>query len=277
MINLIKICKGVYIHFTTVLFFVICWFTRHLELLLLSYFTAFIHECAHLLSAIIIGIEPSYIAFFPFGVNLRIKSRIIYSVSDEILLYMSGPLINAVLALFSQIFLSSWYYGKYFYWSNIGLFLFNLMPILPLDGAMVMKRILSDRIGSRCASKVLKYISAVMVLLLSYIEILLTIKNNFNFSLIFIITFLTANIFTNNEKYSMNFIKELIYVKTKSKKEFAKAEAYLVNDGFNEIKLAENFNPSKSYIILKKNKKGKICDIFTEEDIIENILSHKRI
>ena len=101
---MIKIGRIFYIHYTTVLFFVICWFIRRLELLILSYFTVFLHEMAHTVTAYIMDLEPSYIAFFPFGVNLRIKRKIIYSVSDEILLYMSGPLFNAVLALILQIF-----------------------------------------------------------------------------------------------------------------------------------------------------------------------------
>ena len=82
---MIKIGKC-YIHYVTVLFFAICWFTGRLELLFLSYFAALLHEIAHTVTALLIGVEPSYIVFFPVGVNLRIKSGIIYSVSDEILL-----------------------------------------------------------------------------------------------------------------------------------------------------------------------------------------------
>ena len=274
---MIKIGKLFYIHYTTVLFFVICWFTRRLELLFLSYVAALLHELSHTASALLIGIEPSYIAFFPFGVNLRVKSRIIYSVSDEILLYMSGPLVNAVIALFTQMFLSGFPYARFFYWNNIGLFLFNLLPILPMDGGMVLKRILSDKIGSRYAEKILKFISLTLIILLICFEIILTVKSSFNFSLIFAIIFLTANIFTNTEKYSMNFLKELIYIKSKSKKEFVKAEVYLVSENFDERRLAENFNASKSYIVLKKDKNGKVNEILTEENIIDRVLGKRPI
>lgn len=269
---MIKVGK-LYIHYTTVLFFVICWFTRRLELLFLSYLAAFSHELAHTVTAFLIGIEPSYIAFFPFGVNLRIKSRIIYSFSDEILLYMSGPLASAVIALFTQMFFSEFSYAEYFYWNNIGLFLFNLLPILPMDGGMVLKRILSDKIGSRSAEKILKFISATLIILLICLELIITAKSRFDFSLVFAIIFLTANIFTNTEKYSMNFVKELIYIKEKSKKECAKADIYLISENFDERKLAENFNLSKSYIVVKKDKRGKISEILTEESIIDRILS----
>lgn len=274
---MIKIGKFFYVHWTTIMFFVICWFVRRLELLFLSYFAAFLHELAHTVTAVLIGIEPSYIAFFPFGVNLRIKSRIIYSISDEILLYMSGPLLSAVIALFTQMFFLRVSYARYFYWNNIGLFLFNLLPILPMDGGMVLKRILSDKIGSRSTKKILKFISVTLIVTLIYLEIIITIKSRFNFSLIFAVVFLTANIFTNTEKYSMNFVKELIYIKSKSKKAFAKADVYLISEDCDERKLAENFNLSKSYIVFKRNSKGKISEILTEENIIDRILGKNSI
>lgn len=272
---MIKIGRYFYIHYTTILLFVICWFTRHFEILFLSYFTVFLHEVAHTITAILIGIEPSYIAFFPFGVNLRVKSKMIYSVSDEILLYMSGPLLNAILALFIQIFFRKTFYSDYFYWNNICIFIFNLLPILPMDGGMVFKRILSDRIGNKSAEKILKFISVILIFLLIMFELYLSFFNKPNFTLFFIIIFLTANIFTNNEKYGTNFVKELIYIKEKQNKKINKAEVLLVSEDYSERKIAENFNAAKSYLVVKKNKIGKIVEIVTEEEIIKNILDGK--
>ena len=271
---MIKIGKNIYIHFTTVIFLIICVITRQTKLLLISYFTAFLHESAHCISAILIGIEPEYIAFFPFGVNLRIKSSMIYSISDEIILYMSGPLLNAILALFSQIFLIKYNIGRIFFWNNMGIFLFNLLPILPLDGAMVLKRILADKVGEWHAKKILKAFSAFLIVVLIFIEIILYLKHSFNFAIMFITVFLTANIFTNTEKYSVNLLKELIYIKNKSKKNIRTVELLLVNEDCDNFKIAENFNSSKSYVVMKRNNKGKIYDILSEEEIINSILNN---
>ena len=274
---MIKVGKILYIHYSTVLFFIICCFTKRLEILVLSYFTVFLHELTHMLTAFLIGAEPSYIAFFPFGVNLRIKNNILYSISDEILLYLSGPLLNAVIALFLQFFEKKDAYLQYFYLNNIMLFLFNLLPILPMDGGMVLKRILSDIAGSRRAEKILKIISIILIFLLFAIETLLIIIKKPNFSIIFIIVFLTANIFTNKEKYNIGFIKELLYIKNKRKRSCVKAEVYLSDENYPERKIAENFNAAKSYIVIKKNKKGEIIEILTEEEVIDRVLSRKKL
>ena len=43
-------------------------------------------------------------------------------------------------------------------------------------------------------------------------------KNNFNFTILFAVIFLTGNIFTNKEKYYIDFTKELMFYKSKDKK-----------------------------------------------------------
>ena len=186
---------------------------------------------------------------------------------------MSGPLLSAVLALFTQLICPDL---KYFYWNNIGLFLFNLLPILPMDGAMVIKRILSDTIGNRRTQKIMKYISAFLISVLIFFEVLLAIKNAFNFPMVFIIVFLTANIFTNNEKYSINFVKELIYIKDKKKKDCVKAIPYIVKEDYCERELVQNFVATKSYLVFKKNNKGKITEIMSEEEVIDRILNNHK-
>ena len=73
---MIKISKGIYIHFLTVLLFIFCYINRKLEILAISYISIFVHEIAHLTAAIAIGLLPSRIIFLPFGVNLKLKNTI---------------------------------------------------------------------------------------------------------------------------------------------------------------------------------------------------------
>ena len=89
---MIKIFSGIYIHFLTIALFAVCYITGKLETLFITYLIMFIHEIAHLLAAIGIGLKPARIIFFPFGVNLKLKNKLVYSLSDEIILYIAGPL-----------------------------------------------------------------------------------------------------------------------------------------------------------------------------------------
>lgn len=268
---MIKLSKGIYIHFTTVLLFVVCYINRKLEILSVSYFLAFLHELAHLIAALCIGLKPSRMIFFPFGVNLKLKNSIIGALSDEIILYMSGPLFNAVMAILSLFFINN-QYTKLFYYNNIGLFLFNILPILPMDGGILMKKILTARVGYRMSEIILKYVSLILISFLIIIQGYLLQKNNFNFSILLAVIFLTGNIFTNKEKYNLEFTRELMYYKIKDKKKIKRVKGYQIKWDVNYKELAKDFSRCNHYIIFKEDKNGKIEDILTERHIIEEIL-----
>lgn len=269
---MIKLSKGIYIHFTTVLLFVFCYINRKLEILSISYILVFLHELAHLLAAICIGLKPSRIIFFPFGVNLKLKNSIIGALSDEIILYLSGPLLNAVLAILSVFFTKNEYFNL-FYYNNLGLFLFNILPILPMDGGILAKKILTARVGYRRSETLLKCISLVLILFLIFIQMYLLIKNKFNFSILLAVIFLTGNIFTNQEKYNLEFTRELMFYKTKDKKKIKRVKGYQIKWDTNYKELAKNFSRCNHYIIFKEDKNGKINEILTERHIIEEILN----
>ena len=206
---LIKISKYIYIHYTTVFLFLICYFNRNLEILAVSYISIFLHELAHLIAALCIGLKSSHIVLYPFGANLKLKNTLIYSFADEIILYISGPLLNAFIAVLS-IFMVK--YGKiwnYIYWNNLALFLFNLLPISPMDGGILLKKFLTRKMGYRIGEKIIKVISVIMITGLIIAEIILIQISKFNFSIIFICVFLIGNIFTNKEKYHIDIAKEI--------------------------------------------------------------------
>ena len=85
--------------------------------------------------------------------NLKHKHR------DEILISIAGPLSNLLLAIFFFVVARSLYSSDYFHtntgiycinllalWGiiNLGLFIFNLIPIPPLDGSHLYLTFLSD-------------------------------------------------------------------------------------------------------------------------------------
>lgn len=269
---MIKICKGLYIHFTSILLFAVCYFNRKLETMLVSYSVIFFHELAHLAAALLIGLRPSHITLFPFGVNLKLKNSLVYAISDEILLYLSGPLLNGIFALLSVPFLDKNEYFALFYYNNLALFIFNILPILPMDGGIIVKTILTRRAGYRRAEKILRISSVTLILVLVICQVLLLIKNNFNFSILFAVIFLTGNIFTNKGKYYRDFTKELMFYQKKDKKKIKKVKGYLIKNDANLKDLVKNFSLGSNYVIFKENTSGKIEQILTESEVIEEIL-----
>ncbi len=262
-----------YIHFTFLFLVLVCYFNRNLEIMLLSYSVIFFHELAHLAAAKIIGLKASHITLFPFGVNLKLKNSLVYGIADEILLYLSGPLFNIIMALISIPMIDKGRYWELFYINNLSLFIFNILPIVPMDGGIVLKKIISRGVGYRRSEILLKTISVFLIIVIMVFEINLLIKNNFNFSILLVSVFLIGNIFTNKEKYHIDFTKELMFYKKKDRKEIKKVKGYLIKENASYKELAKNFSVGSHYVVFKENSQGRINQILTEREIIEEILT----
>lgn len=274
---LIKIGKWLYINPLTLLLFVFCYINRHLELLAITYIIMLAHELAHLAAALFIGLMPSHIVIEPFGVNLRLRNRIVYSLTDETILYLSGPLINIVLALIATIinkyFQNEWIYD--FAVKNLALFTINMLPILPLDGGVLAKKLFCALLGSKIADTVIKLISCLLLAILSVFGFILAYKSNFNFSVVFLCIFLLVNILVQKEKYNIDFVKELMFYKKKSDDYKHKRVRLIAASEFDSARsIAEKFTRSTFCIAFILNKHNKLKNIVTEPELMDMIMEN---
>ncbi len=234
--------------------------TDNIKLYLIAYFVMAIHEFAHLLVAYIIGLRAESIIFSAFGVNLRLKNRIINTLSEEIILYGAGPLVNGILAL---VFI--YFNNIIFYRLNITLFILNLLPIIPLDGGMIALRLLSYRYGKKTAKKVLNGFSAISGVGMLFLAIYLTIKGQINLSMFIISVFLIGNILTGKEKYNTDLIGSLV----SHKKHSNKTKITVINEDYSITDTIEEFSPSHTVFAILTDGEGKINKILSEREIIE--------
>ncbi len=234
--------------------------TNNIGVYLLTYLVMAIHEFAHLFVAYVIGLKTDCIIFSPFGVNLRLKNRIINTLSEEIILYSAGPLVNGILALISIYFKDT-----NFYHLNIALFITNLLPIIPLDGGMITLRLLSYRFGYKAAKKVLGAFSAVLGLGLLALSVYLMLKGSINISIFIIAVFLIGNILTGKEKYNIDLIKSL----SDGKKHSNNVKFVIINNDYSMIDAINEFSTTHTVFAISTDKNGKIAKILSESEIIE--------
>lgn len=261
----------IYINPLTLAMLAVCFVTRHIEIFYITYGIMTLHELSHLLAAKLIGLRVAYIAFHPFGVNLKLKNKIIFKLTDEILLYLAGPLCNILLALLS-VALYAYFknpYLQFFYAVNITLFLANMLPVVPLDGGIILKKLLMYRVGSRAAGNIMKAVSAVVVLPIAVLGAYVLYTTHFNYSLLFLSVFLLGNTFTQKEKYNVDFIKELMFYRDKHSKKVR----HRIFDENEDLKTAaKSFNAGSYSVAYFLDERGKIKNIMTETEIVDKIL-----
>lgn len=231
----------------------------------------FIHELAHLVAAVSIGLKVAYISIQPFGFNLRLKNKIINSLSDEIILYSAGPLINIIFAIIGIIIYSrsTSIYAYDFYLKNISLFIINLLPILPLDGGVILKKIIMYKKGYRFAHNCMLIIGGIITIFLIIVSVYLVWINKFNYSVIMLTVFMIGNIFTQKEKYNIDFVREIIHYKNKSQSKTVKV--YVMPEYTNLSDISLSFNMQNYFIVFFVDKSGEIVKIMTETEILNQI------
>ena len=160
---MIKITNYLRVNVLTIALFVFCIIFNKADMLCVTYAVMILHELAHCLAAVCIGLKISHIDFYPFGVNLKLKNKLVYSLADEMILYFSGPFCNILFALIAMIVYSRYPNEsvKFFYISNTMLFCMNMIPSVPLDGGILLKKIIAYRLGYNSANKIMTVISAV--------------------------------------------------------------------------------------------------------------------
>lgn len=117
--------------------------TGHFIELITLFAIVFIHELGHTGAALMFGIRIRSIQFLPFGGVVEIEDHGQLTAWKEIIIAAAGPLQNLVMIIIALLFrLIGWgdsAFLSYVIYGNGMIALFNLLPILPLDGGKIFQ------------------------------------------------------------------------------------------------------------------------------------------
>ncbi|UQZ33083.1 Zn-dependent protease [Paenibacillus sp. PK3_47] len=115
---------------------------------LLTLFTiVLIHEMGHVCAALLAGVTVKSVQLLPFGGVAVIEDHGRLTAGREIGIALAGPLQNVLMILIAmgmqQAGIGSSAFLAYFIQANAIIALFNLLPVLPLDGGKIVQAVLS--------------------------------------------------------------------------------------------------------------------------------------
>ena len=164
-----------------------------------------IHEFGHLIIAKCLKIHISKIKFKIIGISAEFDNENEIQCLKKVLIIIMGPFLNLLICLIFLLLKIDFIYKEEIICTNLILFSFNFLPIIPLDGGKVLFYILNLKYSFEKTFKISSFISRLILCILSltYAIAIFIVKN---VEIFFIIVYLWY-IFIKEEKNLEWYIK----------------------------------------------------------------------
>ena len=200
-------------------------------------FLIIVHELGHFITAKILKVEVDKIYIYPLGGISKFFLPLNASFLKELLILIAGPLSQVLAALILKISMPE--YNKLIISYHMGILIFNLLPIYPLDGGKLIHLLFSTTIPFEKSLRLSIIISYLTISIYFLINI-----SSLNISVIIITIFLIYKVI--QEQKQIKYIYEKFIL-----------ERYLNNYNFKKSKLInnyKNFYKNKRHLIKENNE-----------------------
>ena len=161
------------------LFLIVFYITKQIGIYAIMIGFAILHELGHLFMGLLLGLKPEKIDLIPMGLAVSFKVNISdfnkkkkrgnVEVLKEIFIAIAGPVVNLIILILALIFIKDEMLKNLIVYANLLIFMFNLLPIYPLDGGRILNGILHIFVGKREAMKLSYNISMIITIIVTAI------------------------------------------------------------------------------------------------------------
>ncbi len=173
--------------------------TNQIQIYMLMMLFALLHELGHLLAGILLKMKPEKLEIIPVGITVTFQ----ISTQDmnqkigkanrlegkKILVALAGPLTNLLIIVIACHMPIDVMKQLMIVYTNSFIFLFNMLPIYPLDGGRIVKAMLCIQKGKRKANKNMNVISITTTGIVSVLAIF-SLCYNYNIAIILIMIYI---------------------------------------------------------------------------------------
>lgn len=165
------------------------------DFLYLSCFFAIIHELGHLFFLNKFGVKICELKISLFGANIKTESFKKISIKNEIIILLSGPLVNLI---FSAVLYFVNLINKNVDLSNLilinlGLATFNLLPFYNFDGGKIVEILLKSKFSEKFSETIVSCISIAILVPFTLFSVNIFLRNykDFYFLVVSVLILLT--------------------------------------------------------------------------------------
>lgn len=201
------------------LFLLIFIITHQIKIYMLLMVFALIHEFGHLVMGLILGLKVESISIIPIGFtikfkletdsyNIKIKNANLLAIK-KLIIALSGPIVN-ILVIF--IILIYHFVTKnimilnipleLIIYSNLLIFIFNMIPVYPLDGGRVIEQVTYIFFGLKNSYIITNKITNVTTIILTIIASIYVLIYK-NIAIVIIIIYLWILTINENKRFKI--------------------------------------------------------------------------
>lgn len=167
----------------------------------LTFIALVLHELAHAAFARMRGFAVKKLVLLPFGAMMSTEES--FDRSSAVIVGLAGPVSNFLLALVTVgvwwLLPEAYTYTQPFFYANLSLGIFNLLPIYPLDGSRVILGLCKNKLKAVNGLQIAGVVCSIAFLGLFIAS--LFFKPNFTFGIIAVFLFYGAAFGTKDEMY----------------------------------------------------------------------------
>ena len=190
------------ISYTLICIAAICIILNIFEGLVWCALAVIIHESGHLLAMLKCGHAPERIKISAFEIKIFDSKRQSRSEKQNFFIIFSGPAVNFICFIpFYLLYLLGNEFVLPFAISNLSVGLFNLLPVLSLDGGQLIFIILRQRVGADKAERIVDIITFITIFPLAALGFIVLFDSKYNFSLLFVCVYLIISLLTRGNRY----------------------------------------------------------------------------
>lgn len=238
-----------------------------------AFFSILLHECSHIAVAHIFGIKTVCVKITPVGFSAVLHDKDC-SRWTFILIYSAGPLANLIICgaalAAGYIFHGIDPYLKLLFISNLFLALFNLFPVIPLDGGRILMEFLAGRIGLLAAGRKMRVIALVVSIFILLVGVYQLTVSAINVSLICIGLYILFLLRTGRMESALMNIRQIIYRRSRlMKKGLYPARDLVVIKNTMLGEVIKNMDFDRFHMVYVLDEHLHLLKVFTETEIMD--------
>lgn len=239
-----------------------------------------IHEFTHILVGNKLGCKLYNIKLSLTGANAELSDLDDLLDKDKILLYLSGPISNLIIGVVSYIIykFTSIQVFDVLFGANLWLFIFNLIPAYPLDGARILEIVISKKSSYLKSKKITSIISYIVSFLLVCLFFIALYIHKLNISFLLIVGLIIYSTLLE-KKWTMYIVMGDIIKKRRRLKKYDFIENRSVSvfykNGLLDLMRLVDRNKFNTFYIL--DEELKLILILHEDELLEALKTYGNI